>query len=95
MTARFIVELRLATLKVEITNCNNSNFGRSRRNGYADTIHKIYVRPSLLVMQICMHIQQKKKILHRGLFKIHESEVKFWISEGSSLRICLNGIALP
>lgn len=46
-------------------------------------------------MQVCMRIQQKKKILHRGMFKIHKSGVKFWISEGSGLKIHLNRVALP
>lgn len=30
-----------ATLKIGITNCNNSEFGRRRRNGCADTVHEM------------------------------------------------------
>lgn len=47
-----------------------------------------------LIMQIYMHIQQNKKSYIEVYSKIHKSGVKFQISEGNSLKIWLNRVAL-
>ena len=83
----------------EFTRSDSSKSGSSRRNGCAGTVYTINVRcflslGLLLIMQIYMHIQQNKNSYIQACSKVHKSGVKFHISEGNSLKIWLNRVAL-